>query len=73
MRAEIAADGGTAEALSFSDLSWPIDTETDRFRARGRDQKELTLTELWRARENASAAVEADGGGNRRELHSDSC
>ena len=66
VRAEIAADGSAAEALSFSDLSWPIDTETDRFRARGRDQKELTLTELWQARETATPEIDADSGRNRR-------
>ena len=37
-----------ATRLPFSDLSWPVDTETEAFRARGRDQKELTLTELWK-------------------------
>ena len=54
---------------SFSDLSWPIDTETDRFRARGGDQKELTLTELWRRarapRESKPTAAEIGA-----ELHS---
>jgi lipopolysaccharide export system permease protein len=70
VRAEIAADGGTAEALSFSDLSWPIDTETDRFRARGRDQKELTLTELWRARAHATAGSHPTAAEIGAELHS---
>jgi lipopolysaccharide export system permease protein len=70
VRAEIAADGGTAEALSFTDLSWPIDTETDRFRARGRDQKELTLTELWRARENATPQSKPTAAEIGAELHS---
>jgi lipopolysaccharide export system permease protein len=70
VRAEIAADGSTAEALSFSDLSWPIDTETDRFRARGRDQKELTLTELWRARASATAESKPTAAEIGAELHS---
>lgn len=55
VRAEIAADGTGANALSFSDLSWPVDTGTDAFRARGRDQNELTLSELWAARREATA------------------
>ena len=70
VRAEIAPDGGTAEALSFSDLSWPIDTQSDRFRPRGRDQKELTLAELWRARENATPESKPTAAEIRAELHS---
>ena len=70
VRAEIAPDGGTAEALSFSDLSWPIDTQTDRFRPRGRDQKELTLAELWRARENATPESKPTAAEIGAELHS---
>lgn len=70
VRAEIAAGGGTAEALSFSDLSWPIDTQTDRFRPRGRDQKELTLAELWRARENATPESKPTAAEIGAELHS---
>jgi lipopolysaccharide export system permease protein len=69
VRAEIAADGG-AEALSFGDLSWPIDTETDRFRARGRDQKELTLTELWRGRASATPESKPTAAEIGAELHS---
>ena len=70
VRAEIAPDGGTAEALSFSDLSWPIDTQSDRFRPRGRDQKELTLAELWRARENATPESKPTAAEIGAELHS---
>lgn len=55
VRAEIPADGTGADALSFNNLSWPVDTATDGFRARGRDQNELTLTELWEARRTATA------------------
>jgi lipopolysaccharide export system permease protein len=54
VRAEIAADGAGADALTFSNLSWPVETETEAFRARGRDQKELTLLELWAARRDAT-------------------
>ena len=70
VRAEIAAAGGTAEALSFSDLSWPIDTETDRFRARGGAQKDLTLTELWRARASATPESKPTAAEIGAELHS---
>lgn len=70
VRAEIAAGGGTAEALSFSDLSWPIDTQTDRFRPRGRDQKELTLAELWRAGADATPESKPSAAEIGAELHS---
>lgn len=70
VRAEIAADGSAAESLSFSDLSWPIDTEIDPFRERGRDQKELTLTELWTARRDATADSNPSAAEVGAELHS---
>jgi lipopolysaccharide export system permease protein len=69
-RAEIAADGTGANALSFSDLSWPVETENDAFRARGRDQKELTLTELWQARGRATPQSHPTAAEIAAELHS---
>jgi lipopolysaccharide export system permease protein len=70
VRAEIAADGSGANALSFSDLSWPVDTGNEAFRARGRDQKELTLSELWAARRNATPASQPSAAEIAAELHS---
>ncbi len=48
MRAEIRADGSGGGLISFAGFDWPI-TEggNGRFRARGRDERELTLPELW--------------------------
>ena len=69
VRAEVAADGAGGNALSFSDLSWPVDTETEAFRARGRDQKELTLTELWKARRHATAESKPTAAEIAAELH----
>ena len=69
VRAEVAADGAGGNALSFSDLSWPVDTETEAFRARGRDQKELTLTELWAARRYATAESKPTAAEIGAELH----
>jgi lipopolysaccharide export system permease protein len=69
VRAEIAPDGAGADALSFSDLSWPVETETEAFRARGRDQNELTLTELWAARRDATAETKPSAAEIAAELH----
>ena len=49
-RTEFLADAGGAKTLDFSQLNWPIDASDDaRFRARGNDERELTLPELWAA------------------------
>ena len=69
VRAEIAADGVGADALTFSDLSWPVETETEGFRARGRDQKELTLFELWEAGRHATPASKPSAAEIAAELH----
>ena len=69
VRAEIAADGTGANALSFSDFSWPVDTGTDAFRARGRDQNELTLSELWTARRHATEESKPSAAEIAAELH----
>jgi lipopolysaccharide export system permease protein len=69
VRAEIAADGSGANALSFSDLSWPVDTGNEAFRARGRDQNELTLGELWAARRQATADSKPSAAEIAAEIH----
>jgi len=69
VRAEIAADGAGADALTFSDLSWPVETETEGFRTRGRDQKELTLSELWDAGRDATPASKPSAAEIAAELH----
>lgn len=48
VRAELPAQDGEARTLTFNDLSWPVATDDEtEFRPRGRDQRELTLPELW--------------------------
>jgi lipopolysaccharide export system permease protein len=69
VRAEIP-EGAGADALSFRNFSWPVDTATEGFRARGRDQKELTLTELWRARRDATTESKPSAAEIAAELHS---
>jgi lipopolysaccharide export system permease protein len=69
VRAEIA-EGAGADALSFRNLSWPVDTENEAFRARGRDQKELTLSELWLARRDATPQSKPSAAEISAELHS---
>ncbi len=69
VRAEIAPDGAGADALAFSDLSWPVETEIEGFRARGRDQKELTLLELWEARRHATPESKPSAAEIAAELH----
>jgi lipopolysaccharide export system permease protein len=47
LRAEIPA-AGPPQTLTFGHLSWPVVTDPEAtFRPRGRDQRELTLPELW--------------------------
>jgi lipopolysaccharide export system permease protein len=61
VRAELPADGGDARTLTFSDLSWPVATgEVAEFRPRGRDQRELTLPELWSAQPSADSQPRAE-------------
>jgi lipopolysaccharide export system permease protein len=69
VRAEMP-EGAGADALSFRNLSWPVETETEAFRARGRDQKELTLSELWRARRDATPQSKPSAAEIAAELHS---
>ena len=61
VRAELPADGEDARTLTFSDLSWPVATgEVAEFRPRGRDQRELTLPELWSAQPSADDRPSAE-------------
>jgi lipopolysaccharide export system permease protein len=47
LRAELPQNG-QPQTLTFTDLSWPVVTDADVvYRSRGRDQRELTLPELW--------------------------
>jgi lipopolysaccharide export system permease protein len=60
VHAELPADEGRAKTLTFSDLSWPVATsEVAEFRPRGRDQRELTLPELWAAQPSADGHPDA--------------
>jgi lipopolysaccharide export system permease protein len=54
VRAEFPAEGGPAGSLRFEDFSWPVLGDEEGFRPRGGDQRELTLTELWRAQASES-------------------
>ena len=48
LRAELP-ENGRPQTLTFNNLSWPVVTDAEAdFRPRGRDQRELTLPELWR-------------------------
>jgi lipopolysaccharide export system permease protein len=61
VRAELPADEGDARTLTFSDLSWPVATgEVAAYRPRGRDQRELTLPELWSAQPSADSQPRAE-------------
>lgn len=61
VRAELPAGDGAARRLTFSDLSWPVATgEVAPFRPRGRDQRELTLPELWSAQPSADSLPRAE-------------
>ena len=54
--------------LTCANLSWPvIADEEDGYRPRGRDQRELTLPELWRF--PATATSKPDQGEITSELH----
>lgn len=69
VRAEIAADGAAGDTLTFSNLSWPVDPGDERFRDRGRDQNELTLVELWTARQHATEQTKPSYAEIGAELH----
>jgi lipopolysaccharide export system permease protein len=61
VRAELPAGDGDARTLTFSDLSWPVAAgEVEEFRPRGRDQRELTLPELWSAQPTADSQPRAE-------------
>ncbi len=49
-RASIRHGGGSDAVLRFEEFAWPIGTGVERlFRKRGKDERELTLGELWAA------------------------
>ncbi len=49
-RSGMPAGGGGAGSLAFSRFQWPLAASADAvFRARGKDERELTLPELWAA------------------------
>ena len=67
LRAELPA-AGAPQTLSFADLSWPVIADEEAsFRPRGRDQRELTLAELWTF--PASPTSRPDQGEIAAELH----
>jgi len=58
-RAELPTTGRPS-SVTFSNLSWPVVTEGDSSdRPRGRDQRELTLPELWARPASASSEPSA--------------
>jgi lipopolysaccharide export system permease protein len=68
VRAEIPA-AGPPQTLTFANLSWPVVTDAEAtFRPRGRDQRELTLTELWTV--PATPTSKPDSAEVAAELHS---
>ncbi len=47
------ADGRIDRAVAFGEFRWPIGTDSETgFRSRGKDERELTLPELWEARDS---------------------
>lgn len=70
VRAEIAADGAGRDTLTFTNLSWPVEGHNEPYRARGRDQNELTLEELWVARQEATPDSKPSAAEIAAELHS---
>ena len=66
VRAAIGADGRDSSVLGFGELSRPIgEAGAASYRARGKDESELTTTELWSARGRpprgvSAAAVDAE-------------
>ena len=57
-RVAIQSGGGSDTVLRFDDFSWPIGTGVERlFRERGKDERELTLVELWAARDQPPRGV----------------
>ncbi len=55
-RVAFRSSGGTV--LNFNEYSWPIGTRVERlFRKRGKDERELTLGELWAARDNPPVGI----------------
>jgi lipopolysaccharide export system permease protein len=55
-RSETTAGGGDGKTTSFSELQWPIYVSgNETYGPRGRDRRELTLTELWAGRSRPMA------------------
>lgn len=60
VRATLNADGGPGGVLGFSELRQPIgESGAVSYRARGKDEEELTLPELWSARQAPPEGVSA--------------
>lgn len=60
LRATLNADGGPGGVLAFSELRQPIgESGALSYRARGKDEEELTLPELWSARQAPPAGLSA--------------
>jgi len=53
-------ENGRTSVLTFDQFNWPLDlsSELSPFRWRGKDERELTLTELWRGIEAAKNGAE---------------
>jgi lipopolysaccharide export system permease protein len=65
-RSEIAPEkAGTT--LTFERFQWPIASPAARFRARGKDERELTLPELWAAADSPPGRIKPAEA--RAELH----
>ena len=62
VRVTIGADGEVVNTLTFDDYRWPLGMSAEElvFRARGRDERELTLAELWAVRSGTTALPWSD-------------
>ncbi|TDI66443.1 MAG: YjgP/YjgQ family permease [Alphaproteobacteria bacterium] len=58
VRIDFTKQGSFDRRLSFESFLWPVNIGTlGPFRARGRDERELTLTELWQYRNSAPEKI----------------
>ena len=61
MLVTIESDGTTAEMLGFDEYKWPISgLDYESFRSRGDNERELTLVELWDARDSPPEGTTVD-------------
>jgi len=69
LRVGVAADGGITDHVQFTKFRWSIESDGQTaFRSRGKDERELTVPELWHAIVDPPGVVTSDR--VRAEFHS---